>query len=96
MKDATLKRLLECKQLKYICFIQKESSTWMIWPLSNSRVSIIDISYSVADVANAPIKKVVISLTLRASVKNGLGSKLVKNSTLHFQTTISERYLSVK
>ena len=83
----------ECNQIKNTCVLVKSNSTGLVGPLSNSKISISNLNFAVS---NWEIPKVTISFVARAAIKNGLRPDIIKNSTLNFQTTISERSLHIK
>ncbi len=79
----------ECTEIKNTCWIVQK---W-VWPLSNSKVSFTDLHFYVT---RESIPKVTITFTVKPSTKKWLRAELVKSSTTHFQTTISEQTLQVK
>lgn len=91
--DSSHSTLPNCQKIGYICFIKKYVNWIPVGPLSNSKTSIENLSFNVS---GNDIQKLTVSFTLKSSIKNGLNSALIDKSKLHFQTTISERYLSVK
>ena len=98
LSDAMPKDNNFCNNIKNSCFIMKckKNSCWnsdIIWPLSNSKTSISNFSFFAT---NWKIPKVTINFIAKPSIKKWLASKLIKNSKIIFQTTISERYLKIK
>ena len=84
----------DCNDIENVCVLAKvDSSGDLIWPLSNSKISFTHLNFYVT---NGDIPKITINFTARAAINNWLRNDLIENSTLHFQTTISERHLQVK
>ena len=89
------KDLTYCSDIKNVCSLAKIDGTtgkW-IWPLTNSKISFTNLEFGVTQWA---IPKVTLNMTVRAAIKNWVRPDLIKNSVIHFQTTISERTLQVK
>lgn len=77
--------LLDCKSLNEVCTLLKN---WE--PLSNSFVTFKDISFKIS---HESIKKVTINFVMQPSTKKWIKSKLIEESRIIFQTTISEKLI---
>ena len=85
----------DCSSITDMCRIVKFDKNWVeIWPLSNSKVSFTNLSFTVSWENEVP--KVLLNFIARASVKEWIRTKLAEKTTLIFQTSFSERALKVK
>lgn len=76
-----------CKSWKDSCFLVKEIS-WEKNILSNSWVQFVDLNFLLS---SEDMKKVIISFSLKPSIKKWIKSDLIENTILNFQTTITTR-----
>ncbi len=75
----------KCASLKNNCFLVKNDSK-----LTNSWVSFEKLNFTIMWEKN---RKLVLNFTIRPSTKKWISSKIIKDSKLIFQTTISERFI---
>ncbi len=74
----------QCSNINDNCVI----AMWPNLPLTNSYVSIKDLKFYLSDDA---VPKVTINIVLQSSAKKWVKSNMIKESSIIFQTTISER-----
>ena len=80
---------LYCWIITNQCYIVKKNTLmWINAPLTNSLVSIKDLKFYVS---SQNVNKVTVLIDLQPTLKAGVKSNLIKNNSIIFQTTISER-----
>lgn len=82
--------LADCSDLQSLCRILKKDVSGGFYPLTNSFVSFENISFIIT---NSDVPRVIINMTARPAYNKGLLPTIVKNNTMHIQTTISERLI---
>lgn len=75
----------ECNDIFEVCTLLKD---WE--PLSNSFVTFKDLSFKISE---WPINKVSINFIIQPAPNKGIKSKLIENSKIIFQTTITEKLI---
>lgn len=78
----------ECSQLDKNCFLVKND--WSPSRLTNSWVAFEDLEFNILW---SEKKKLVINFIMRPSSKKWIKAKLIKDSKLIFETTLSERFV---
>lgn len=82
----------DCNSAQSLCRVLKKEGAGF-YPLTNSFVNIENISFALT---NADVPRVIVNITARPAYNKGLSPIIVQNSTLHVQTTISERLIETK
>jgi len=79
-----------CSEIKNTCVLFKKKDWWDPVRLSNSMVSLKNFKVYIS---NEVMPKATFSIILRPSSKNWVTPNLIKNSSLIFETTISEKII---
>ena len=82
--------IADCTGIQKLCRILKRDAWGSFYPLTNSFVSFENLSFVVT---NSDVPRVTLNMTARPSYNKWLSPIVIANSTMHIQTTISERLI---
>ena len=83
--------LASCQEIQDQCYVVR-SFGGKIFPLSNSRMSFRDLRFYASDQG---VGKVTITFHAQPAVRKWIPADLIKNNSFYFQTTISDRIISL-